>query len=83
MAKVGSVPSNAKFISRGIAIYWRGAALGSGMSMPCIPACLDTWWVVPAETEPQQFHPDGHQPLAATVSWADVLVHGEGAEGQI
>lgn len=39
--------------------------------------------VVPAETEPQQFHPDGHQPLAATVSWADVLVHGEGAEGQI
>lgn len=53
------------------------------MSMPCIPACLDTWWVVPAETEPQQFHPDGHQPLAATVSWADVLVHGEGAEGQI
>lgn len=27
--------------------------------------------------------PDGHQPLAAAVGWADVPVHGEGAAGQM
>ena len=60
-----------------------GLLWGQACQCHASQAVLTPVQVVPAETEPPRFQPDGHQPLAAAVRQAGVLVHGEGAGGQI
>ena len=61
----------------------QGLLWGQARQCHASQAVLTPVQVVPAETDPPRFHPDGHQPLAAAVSQADVLVHGGRAGGQI
>lgn len=48
---------------------WPGAALGSDVSVPLFQAGWTPVQVALAETEPPQFHLDGHQAQGAAVSW--------------